>query len=163
MSKQQTIPSLQLVVPEEIDRHPGWTRLTDQISWYDRKSQFCQSRYKWLKVAQLLLAISIPILSFLTYDFSKWATGIAGGLIALIEGIQQLNQYSTNWLTYRSTAENLKHEQFLFLSSAGQYRAIDLDSRLCLLSERVEAIVSTEHARWIADRNKSMTSTQENQ
>lgn len=35
--------------------------------------------------------------------------------------MQQLFQFQQNWITYRATAEALKHEQFLFLSEAGPY------------------------------------------
>ena len=48
-------------------------------------------------------------------------------------------------MLYRSTAEALKHEKYLFLSSAGPYAAAD---RLRLLAERVEDLVSQEHAKW---------------
>jgi uncharacterized protein DUF4231 len=62
------------------------------------------------------------------------------------EGLQQLNQYQANWISYRSTSEALKHEKFLFLATAGPY-AVALDPRV-LLAERVESLVSQEHAKW---------------
>jgi len=64
----------------------------------------------------------------------------------LFEGLQQLNQYHHNWITYRSTAEALKHEKYLFLSKAGPYAAAINDN--ALLAERVESLVSQEHAKW---------------
>ena len=52
-------------------------------------------------------------------------------------------------MAYRSTAERLKHERFLFLSAAGPYRNRDEPERLILLAERIEEQISTEHAKWI--------------
>jgi Protein of unknown function (DUF4231) len=58
------------------------------------------------------------------------------------------DQYHQNWITYRSTAEALKHEKYLFLSMAGSYAASE--NAKALLAERVESLVSLEHARWTA-------------
>ena len=49
-------------IPEEVRQHPAWLRLNDQLDWYDRKSGENQKRYKQIKVAQLVLAGSIPTL-----------------------------------------------------------------------------------------------------
>lgn len=71
-----------------------------------------------------------------------------GASIALLEGLQQLNQYHQNWITFRSTAEALKHEKFLFLSTAGPYA--EATNPTALLAERVESLVSQENAKWTA-------------
>jgi hypothetical protein len=44
-------------------KHPIQDRLEDQIGWYDRKSQNAQRRYKILKVAQVIIAGLIPLVS----------------------------------------------------------------------------------------------------
>jgi len=49
---------------------------------------------------------------------------------------------------YRSTAERLKHEKYLFLSAAGPYKGLSETDRLIALAERVEELVSAEHANW---------------
>lgn len=83
------------LVPEWAATHPAWVRLEDQLDWYDRKSTHCQSRYKGLKLVQISLAVLIPILSHLDPACAKWATSIAGAMIAVLEGVQHMNQYST--------------------------------------------------------------------
>lgn len=137
------------VVLESIRLHPAWYRLLDQVGWYDRKSQHSQSWYKRLKIAQVTLAVLIPATSLLPLDYAKWGASIAGIVIAVLEAVQQMNQYSTLWVTYRGTAERLKHEKFLFLAEAGPYKAMSELDRLTLLAERVEELVSTEHANWV--------------
>jgi hypothetical protein len=76
-----------------------------------------------------------------------------GASIALLEGLQQLNQYHQNWITYRSTAEALKHEKFLFLSTAGPYAAASNPNSL--LAERIESLVSQEHAKWASSQEQT--------
>ena len=109
----------------------------------------CQKLYKRFKLLQVVLAVGIPIASHLEPEVAKWTTSVAGALIAILEAIQHMNQYSTLWITYRSTAERLKHEKFLFLSAAGPYKGLAEDERLVALAERVEEHVSSEHANWI--------------
>jgi len=142
--------------PDSVKAHPAWFRLTDQRNWYDSKSQHCQRWYKRLKLAQVTLAVLIPATSLLPADCAKWAASIAGVLIAVLEAAQQMNQYSTLWVTYRATAERLKHEQYLFLSIAGPYKGLSEADRLIALAERVEEHVSTEHANWFNETSRSV-------
>jgi hypothetical protein len=134
--------------PESVKSHPAWFRLIDQLKWYDSKSQNAQKWHKCLKVAQVISASLIPATSLLSGNCAKWTSSGLGILIAVLEAIQQMNQYSTLWFSYRATAERLKHEKFLFLSIAGPYRELAEPERLITLAERVEEHVSTEHANW---------------
>lgn len=153
MTNNNPIP-LTISVPEFAASHPAWRRLEGQLQWYDNKSQHCQRWYKWLKLGQVALAVLIPVMSLLPSGLPKWSMAISGTLIALLEAVQQMNQYSTLWVTYRSTAERLKHEKFLFLSAAGPYRSLPEPERLIQLAERVEEHVSTEHANWFNETRR---------
>ncbi len=126
---------------------PAWERVTDQIGWYDVKSRLNQRRFKQLKICQIVLAAAIPVAAGLT---PAAVVGAAGALIVVLEGLQQLQQYQQNWTSYRATCEQLKHEQFLYMAHAGPYAdAPDPDA---LLAERVESLVSQEHAAWVSQR-----------
>jgi Protein of unknown function (DUF4231) len=102
---------------------PAEQRLEDQIAWYDSRSRHNQL---WFK-----------------------ALGGGGAMIVVLKGLQ-LQQYQQNWTTYRSTCERLKHEKFLFLARAGPYAAAPDPEPL--LAERVEGLVSQEHAAWVSHR-----------
>lgn len=128
---------------------PAWTRVTDQIAWYDSKSQFNQRWFKRLKICQIVTAAAIPVLA--SVSAPVWVVGGAGALIVVLEGLQQLQQYQQNWTTYRATCEQLKHEQFLFMARAGPYEAVPDPG--ALLAERVESLVSQEHAAWVSHRD----------
>jgi hypothetical protein len=144
-----------MTVPKEIESHPAWIRLNDQLRWYSQKSGNYKNWYTRLRIFQTGLAVLIPVASHLDPETAKWATSLAGALIATLEGIQQINQYSTLWVTYRSAAESLKQQKFLFLSSAGPYAIPSIEERLVMLAERVEEVVSTEHSGWIVKVKQS--------
>lgn len=131
-------------------RSDAWDRLQDQIAWYDRKSQVNQAWFKRLKVGQIVTAAAIPVAAGASVSVS--VIGAAGALIVVLEGLQQLQQYQQNWTTYRSTCERLKHEQHLFLAQAGPYAQAPNPEEM--LAERVEGLVSQEHAAWVGQREE---------
>ncbi len=137
--------------------HPTIQRLEDQIQWYDRKSGHNQRMFKWLKGVTLVSGVLVPAVSY-----AHWGRGLAGALgviIVIAEGLQQLNQYQANWIAYRSTAEALKHEKYLYLAGAGPYASAE--EPLALLAERVESLVSQEHAKWVAAQEHPTRKKQE--
>lgn len=148
-------------IPDAVKSHPAWARLEDQIDWYDSKSKYNQRWYKGLKIVQVLLAVGIPVATHADPAIAKWLTSIAGALIAVLEGIQHMNQHSTLWVMYRSTAERLKHEKYLVLSAAGPYKGLSEADRLTTLAERVEEHVSTEHANWFNETQRAAGKKQE--
>jgi len=157
MSHDKFIALNEPLVPESVKSHAAWFRLINQLNWYDNKSQRCQCWYKVLKFVQVALAILIPFISLLSTEHTKWVASISGAIIALLEAVQQMNQYSILWFSYRATAERLKHEKYLFLSSAGPYKGLTESERLIVLAERVEEHVSTEHANWISESRRAVT------
>ena len=122
-------------------------RLEAQIAWYDRKSKANQRRFKVLKGITIISAAVIPVLSTAGIAHGTQIAGGLGVLIAIVEGLQQLNQYQSNWATYRSTAESLKHEKYLFLAKAGPY--LGAENALAMLAERIESQVSQENTKWV--------------
>jgi hypothetical protein len=127
---------------------PARARVQDQIAWYDGKSRLNQRWFKRLKVCQIVTAAAIPVAASVAAPI--WIVGGGGALIVVLEGLQQLQQYQQNWTTYRATCEQLKHEQFLFMAQAGPYEGAPNPE--ALLAERVEGLVSQEHAAWASHR-----------
>src|SRR5215472_7343399 len=140
-------------------KHPTQDRLEDQIGWYDRKSRTAQRRYKILKLAQVIIAGLIPLVAVFPIPEPqfKWVTAILGLLVLIIEAVQQLNQDQQNWTAYRSACEALKHEKYLHLASAGPYAdAKNSEKRLALLADRIEGLISQEHAKWVSAQEQAM-------
>jgi Protein of unknown function (DUF4231) len=130
---------------------PTVERLEDQIAWYDRKSGENQRRFKLLKGVQLTAAAAIPVVA--TFDADPTVAATLGALVVVVEGFQQLNQYQQNWTLYRSNAEALKHEKFLFLARAGPYA--NAQNGVALLGDRIEGLISQEHAKWVSARQET--------
>lgn len=121
-------------------------RLEDQIAWYDRKSLASQRAFKRIKTVEIFAAAVIPFLAALKIPFLSMVTAGLGVLITVLEGILHLNQYQQNWITYRSTCESLKHEKYTYLGKASPYAKVP--DPHALLAERIESLVSQEHAKW---------------
>ena len=130
---------------------PAWERLESQIAWYDKKSDQNQRWFKRLKVLQIVVAAAIPVAA--AFKLAPEAMGAAGALIVILEGLQQLQQYQQKWTTYRSTCERLKHDKYLYLAQAGPYTEAPRPD--ALLAERVEGLVSQEHAAWVSQQQEA--------
>jgi hypothetical protein len=78
-----------------------------------------------------------------------WVTGGLAAVIVVLEGTKHLFQFQEQWITYRSTAEALKHERHLYLASAGPYAGEEPHRQL---AERIESLISQEHAEWTSSR-----------
>lgn len=131
--------------------NPTIKRLEEQVDWYDKKSNLNQRFFHWLKIIELVVAAFIPFLSGISAP--AILTGSAGVLIVVLEGLQHLFQFQHNWISYRSTCENLKHEKYLWLAKSGPYS--DIENPDIVLADRVESLISQEHAKWIAGQEKA--------
>ena len=107
---------------------PTMLRLDDQIEWYSKRSNSNQRAFKVLKSVVIAAAALIPLLAALPVP--PWIMGALGVVIALTEGIQRLNQYQANWISYRSTCETLKHEKYLYLGKLARTE-IKIKRMLC--------------------------------
>jgi hypothetical protein len=135
-----------------VEPDSGYRRLEDQIRWYDKKSGMAQRSYKTGKFLVIVGAALIPIASLLDW---KITTALLGGFVAVCEGIQHLNQWQHNWITYRSTCEALRHEKYTFIEKADPYNDLAPDDARRLLVERTESLISTEHSKWIASNERA--------
>jgi len=134
-------------VPPRTPEDPTWQRLEEAIDWYDRRAGENQRLYKWLKLLELAVAATVPVVAGV--GSPVWVTGGLAAVIVVLEGTQHLFQFQEQWITYRSTAEALKHERYLYLANAGPYAGEDRHRQL---AERIEGLISQEHAKWTASR-----------
>src|SRR5882757_6223178 len=127
------------------------TRLEDQIQWYDRKSRVSQKAFKSLKIGTIVAAALVPALA--GNPSLHWVTAGLGVFIVIVEGLQQLYQFHANWIAYRSTCDALRHEKYLYLAKAAMYASAN-DAH-ALLAERIESLVSQEHAKWASTQEQT--------
>lgn len=129
--------------PEEVTLQ----RLDDQIKWYGQKSSANQRRFKLMKGITIASAAAIPVLTTTAIPDGRYVAAGLGVLIAIMEGLQQMNQYHSNWTTFRSTSESLKHEKYLYLAKAGPY--LSAQNAQAMLAERIESVISQEGSKWL--------------
>src|SRR5258708_7421727 len=121
----------------------GYLRLEQQIKWYDTSSGTAQRWFKRVKLCEFVFSGLVPITALLA---AGWVTASLGAAAVLLEGLQQLNQWQHNWITYRSTCEALRHEKYSYIARSGSYAALTDDQSMKALVERDELLVSTDHA-----------------
>jgi hypothetical protein len=131
-------------------------RLSDQISWYDRKSATNHRWFKWLRFTEIVAAATIPFLAGFAGDLLqvKLAIGALGVVVAVVASILALLHLQEHWIEYRATAESLRKEKFLFLTQTEPYEKEDA---FHLLVQRVEALLSKEHTEWAQSVTKPAT------
>ena len=123
-------------------------RLEGQIRWYARQSSRNKAWYKSLRMTEIACASLIPFLSGMGEKIpaGSWIIGTLGALIAVSAAAGSLFKFHENWLQYRSTAEQLKHERFLFLTRTKPY---DDQDQFGELVQRVEGLISKENLSWV--------------
>ena len=126
---------------------PTWTRLNEQIDWYNRKASTNQRQYKAIKLTQIVLGALVPVVAAINGS-SRVILGALGAGVVVLEAIQQLFQFHRNWIAYRATCEALKREQHLFLVGGGE--CANVPNPTVLLAERLEALISRETGEWAA-------------
>jgi hypothetical protein len=73
-------------------------------------------------------------------------------VVVVLESLQSL--YQLGQLDLLSVhGGRLKHEKYLYYAKAGPY--LKAENPDALLAERIEALVSTEHAKWISDQERA--------
>lgn len=122
-------------------------RLDDQLAWYSKKSQYNQKCFKHLRLVEIISASLIPFLSGMgdKVPYSQWIIGGLGVFIAVAAAITALFKYQENWIEYRTTAVQLRHEKYIYLTGAKPY---DTEDNFHLLVERVESLISKENSAW---------------
>ena len=124
-------------------------RLDNQIRWYDRKSTTNKSRLMLSRTTEIIAAALIPFLTgYVSVDVPAvlFSVGALGVLIAILASITALCQFQENWIEYRTTAESLKKEKYLFLTNVEPYDSED--DAFATLVQRVETLVSKENTNW---------------
>ena len=124
-------------------------RIDDQFDWYEKKSAWNQKRYRRFKTIVIVLSVCIPLGAGFMAEGGlvlRIGIGVAGALVAILEGLSAFNKYQEKWLEYRRAAEHLKREKLLFETGVGPYR--DVEDPFRMLVERVESFTAEENQQW---------------
>ena len=121
-------------------------RVDTQLKWYDLKSGSNKAwHYRWQIIALVATSI-IPILALTSGDMKvRIAVACLGALAAIAAGVMSMYQFRDQWVDYRTTAEMLKYEKFLFLTGSAPYNGKDSYSNFV---GRIESIIIKENTQW---------------
>ena len=123
-------------------------RLEPQIEWYDKRSAQNKLRNTTAKIVEIVCAAIIPFLAGYAKNGPNpvsLAIGSLGVVVAVVAGISAVLKFQEQWLKYRTTAESLKKEKYLFQTKVEPYNG---DDPLPLFVQRVETLVSQENTNW---------------
>jgi hypothetical protein len=127
-------------------------RLEKQLRWYGDKSAENKKKFHIFQTVIIATSALVPIVNTIgpAGDSLRIVSSVLGGIIIVATSLIQLHKYQENWILYRTTAELLKKEKYLYLNDAGDYSGLDPSARKKQLVERTEVIVSSEAAKYFA-------------
>jgi hypothetical protein len=103
------------------------SRWLDQVIWLEGKAAQTQRRYYRLRLITVVGAVVVPALVGLQ-AFDSWVGDVAQAgaivislIVAVSAAIEQFFRFGERWQHYRSTAERLKSEGWLYFELAGEY------------------------------------------
>lgn len=134
------------------------SRVDDQQQWYSRKSGINKKYHVWSRGLIIGLSAIIPLgAGFMLEgdkgDYMKFVIALLGTAVAVISGISAMMKFHEKWMMYRSTAEALLHEKYIFLTGTESYH--QQEEPFQLFVQRVESLLGDEHANW----NETMKKT----
>jgi hypothetical protein len=138
--------------------NPTIYRANWSIEWHTLAYRQATRWYNSLKCVQIIAAAAIPVLTGTAggAEWSRFLIAILGGLIVILEGIQQLKKYGQNAVLWGQGKEALKREYYLYQAKAGLYSGNQPDK---ILADRIEQIIGNEVGKW-ADRPSEQENSQ---
>ena len=130
-------------------------RVDDQINWYEAKSGDNKRKYQRGQLVLLVMAAIVTLSGTFANSEVSWVpfvVPICGALIAIVSGVVSLYKYQENWLQYRTTAESLKHQKFLFVTKSEPYSG---DEAFVIFVSNVENLISQENSVWTQNQQSN--------
>ena len=83
-----------------------WQEVRHRFAWYDRAANRNRWAYYAVKLMFLVGGAGVTVLAAISAP--AMITAILAGSIVVLEGIQQLFRFHSNWISYRATAETIR-------------------------------------------------------
>ena len=135
-------------------------RINDQLRFYDKKAVYYKSRYLSMRAATVIGGAMVPVLVNLTFNnlaLNLWvfvlhinvvkvATTLISLMVVLFVSLESVYHFKEQWRNYRSTAEMLKKEYYLFVSGKGRYAGKGPEVAFKVFVEKCETAIDVENA-----------------
>jgi hypothetical protein len=143
-------------------------RLDDQINWYETKAKLNKLRYRITEIIIIVAGALIPFInsSVILFQIGNipqhyliFIASTLGFIITVVTGFSKMEKYFETWILYRTNAEVLKKEKFLYKNNAAQYAQLSQEDRDKTLVENIEFIVSSEITKYFSMQERIREST----
>ncbi len=141
-------------------------RVDNQIEWYQKKAAFNKFRYRIIEIIIIVSGALIPFINSVTifyptkdtqtvpYPSLLFISSLLGFIITIVTGFSKMEKYFESWTLYRTNAEVLIKEKFMYLNNAGQYSKLSQEDRDKLFVENIEFILSSEVTKYFSMQEK---------
>lgn len=122
------------------------------INFYETQQKYNSkkaNRYKiWFYTCSIITLLcsltTIPVVSVQTIP--TWISILTATVTALSQGINSIFKFHEQWISYRSTSENLKSEYFKYINEIDEYE--NLSEREKIFAKNVNNILSQSNLSW---------------
>lgn len=121
-----------------------WQEVRSRFAWYDRAANRNRWAYYAVKLMFLIGGAGVTVLAAISAP--AMITAILAGSIVVIEGIQQLFRFHSNWIAYRATAETIRVHAFAYVAGVEPYD--DGRNRRTRLAEFLRDLALRENSTW---------------
>ncbi len=127
-------------------------RYINQIHWYDKKAGYYHTLYIIIQWNTIIFSALTPVLiemqiNLPTYQFLKMIPIITSVIVAILTAAIKTFGFQEYWVSYRTTAETLKKELYIYRACADDYA--NIQDKEALFVQRVENLISREHTMWL--------------
>ena len=121
-----------------------WQELVAVFGWYDSAATRSRLLYQGLKLTAITLGAVVTVLAA-TGAPSALTASLAGSVVVM-EGAQQMFQFHPNWISYRESAEKLRHQAFRYVAGVSPFD--DPATRRARLAASLRDATTKESATW---------------
>jgi len=117
---------------------------TAVFQWYNRQATRARKAYQILRVLVLVVGATVTVLAASSAPAAVTASLAAA--VVVLEGLQQVFQFQKNWISYRSSAEGLRFQWFLYAARRSPYD--DDRTRVDRLAQVMLEVTTKESVGW---------------
>jgi hypothetical protein len=143
----------------EGDANYTLARLDCLIGWYERQSRVEGVWHKILRIASISVAALVTVLA--TAGVASLYLAIAGAVVVIAQGVDELFQFQTSYVKDAETKEILKREKALYFATAGPYATDSTSDPGRLLAVRIEDVAGRELASWVKSQSAQSSLSQD--
>ncbi len=140
------LPDLADTADPELSRSAVWAAYRDQFASYSHGATTNRIAYQVARIISLLAAAAVTVSAGLSAP--PWVTASLGGLIVVLEGLQQLFQWHENWIAYRQATEAMRQHAIDFVAGVAPYDSADGRDRLARLALLRRDVAVRESGGW---------------